>query len=453
MKNIFTNKRRKYKTSQILSGGFALIILLGSVLLMLPIATTDGSGAEFIPALFTATSATCVTGLAVFDTGSYFTLFGQIVILVLIQIGGLGFMSVTTLVALMLRRRVSLKNKMLVRSSFSADNVNDVMRFVKNVMRFTFAAEGLGAIFFAFVFVPEYGARGIYYSIFHSVSGFCNAGFDVLGTGTSFSRYVDNPIVNITTMLLIVLGGIGFTVVQDLFAKAKDRHSRLELHTKLVLTTTAVLLTLGFAVILASEQGNPDTLGRLSPIGKILSAMFASVTARTAGFFTIDYASVTPVTFIMTIILMLIGASPGSTGGGIKTSTIAVILLVVYRTARGEADVNAFGRRIPEHTVRRALVLCALPLLWVLSAVLLLCAVEPLPLGDIVFEVCSAIGTVGLSTGITASLGSFGKIIITLTMFFGRVGLMTVAYALSHAREDVKITDAPYHYPDGMILM
>ncbi len=445
-------KLRKMSRSQILAVGFITVILTGTILLMLPISTVSGESTGFIDCLFTATSATCVTGLAVFDTGTYWSVFGQAVILALIQIGGLGFMSLTTIVFLLLGRKITIKNRMLIQSSFSLDSTEGIIKYVKTVILFTFAVEGAGAVLLFSRFIRDYSfGKAVYYSVFHAISAFCNAGFDIIGGGVSFMGYTDSPVINLVICALIVIGGIGFTVSMDIIQNR--RFKKLQFNSRIILSTTGILLLLGFVFIFISEYNNPDTMKNMSLGERILTSFFASVTPRTAGFFTIDYSKVTPVTYIMTILLMFIGGSAGSTAGGIKTGVIAIIFVAVYRTVRGEDDLNVFGRRIPESSLKKALAMAFLPFLWVTFVVMLLSVTHAIPLHDIIFETVSAIATVGLSTGITAQLNVFGKVLIILSMFFGRVGIMTIAFAITKKREDIQTNTASFRYPEGNIML
>ncbi len=444
-------KLRKLSRSQILALGFMGIILLGTFLLMLPVSSTTGQWTGFIDCLFTATSATCVTGLTVFDTGTYWTVFGQIVIILLIQIGGLGFMSVTTLVFLLLGRKISIKNRMLISSSFSLDSTDGIIKYVKNVVLFTFATEGIGAVLLFTRFIKDYElGKAVYFSVFHSISAFCNAGFDLIGNGAGFTGYTASPVINLTISALIVIGGIGFTVVMDIIENKNFK--KLSFNSKIVLSATGILLLSGFVIIFFAEYANPHTMKDMSFGEKILTSVFASVTPRTAGFFTINYAEVTSVTYIITIIFMFIGGSAGGTAGGIKTGVTAIMFISIYRTIRGE-DMNVFRRRISDDSLKKAFVLAFMPFVWVILVVLLISMTSSLPLDGIVFEAVSAIATVGLTTGITSLLNPFGKILITLSMFFGRVGIMTIAYAVSKKREDIEGQTSSFRYAEGNIML
>lgn len=437
--------------SQIILAGFAAVILLGTLLLMLPISTMDGEGADSLAALFTSTSAVCITGLVVVDTGTYFTFFGQVVIISLIQIGGLGFMALATMLFLITGKKISIKNRMLMKTSYNTNTLEGIIYYIKYVIIFTFIVEGCGAVLLSGVFIPAYGfKKGIFMSIFHAISAFCNAGFDNIGGGKSLMPFATNVLLNITICALIVIGGIGFAVVMDVISKKK--FSMFELNTKVVLIATASLILLGAAIIFFSEYTNPGTIADMPFFGKIFASFFASITPRTAGFNTIDYAAVTAPTKLITMILMFIGGSPGSTAGGIKTTTISIFIFAMIRTMQGYEEVNIFNRHISGSLIKRALAVAMLGLIWVLAAVMILKVAEPIPMDDLLFEVLSAFGTVGLSTGITAGLSVVSKLTLIFTMFAGRVGFMTVAYAIIKKTE-MRRSMGAYRYPDGNLLL
>ena len=444
-------KLKKLTHAQILVGGFAALILFGTVLLMLPVSSASGEGAGFLTALFTSTSASCVTGLIVVDTGTYWSAFGQCVILFLIQIGGLGFMAMATLLFLLAGKKISVKSRMLIKTSFNVDTLEGIIRYVKYVVAFTFLVELTGAILLSGVFIPAYGVkRGIFMSVFHAISAFCNAGFDVVGGGAGLTPFVGNLLLNLVICLLIIIGGLGFAVVMDIISKR--RFTQYELNTKVVLLSTGVLILFGMIVVFIAEFNNPATMGKMDLGGKALASFFASVTPRTAGYNTIDMAAITDPTKIVTTMLMFIGGSPGSTAGGIKTTAFTLFILVMLRTLKGHDDVNLFQRRIRDSVVKRALAMTMMAVLWTVLATLLLTFSEPASIGDLLFEVVSALGTVGLTVGVTPNLSCFGRIVIILTMFMGRVGLITIAYAIMHHREIVSSAGS-YKYPDGSLLL
>ncbi|MBN2898114.1 MAG: Trk family potassium uptake protein, partial [Clostridia bacterium] len=319
-------RRKELRPGQVLGLGFALIILIGALLLALPIASRDGHSIGLVNALFTATSAVCVTGLVVVDTGTYWTMFGKGIILLLIQIGGLGFMTMATAGAFIMGRRIGLRNRLIMQEALNQMSLSGVVRLTKYVIMTTFAIEGVGALLLSFRFIPEFGLRrGIVFSLFHSISAFCNAGFDIMGNYTSLTAFVSDPWVNIVIMGLILIGGIGFSVIIDV-ARNK-RYRKLSVHSKLVLVTSGILLLIGFVLFLAIEWNNPATLGELSLSGKVLGAAFQSVTPRTAGFNTIPIDQLETPSKLITMVLMFVGGSPGSTAGGIKTTTLGIIVL------------------------------------------------------------------------------------------------------------------------------
>ncbi len=442
------------KPVQILAMGFLCIILLGALLLTLPIATVDRDTLGFVDALFTATSAVCVTGLIVVNTGVTFSLFGQIVILCLIQIGGLGFMTITAMIFMMIGKRITLRERLVIQEAFNAESLQGMVKMVRNALLVTFTIEGTACILFTIRFAFEYDlAHAVYYAVFLSVSAFCNAGFDPFGFENSITPYVADPIVNFLIMALIVLGGMGFSVILDVIHVR--RWSRLTLHSRVVLLVTAVLILSGTLMICLLEWNNPLTLDNgLNPAEKVMAAGFQSVTLRTAGFDTIGQGGLTPAGQMVSIILMFIGASPASTGGGIKTTTFFIVLLSTIVMVRRKEDYNIYHRRLNLSLVRRAQAIVFLALGLVLVDTVVISAVESMTggtesLADVLFEVVSAFGTVGLTTGITPSLNAASKILISLTMFIGRVGPLTVSMALAgHMRKPDAV-----RYPEGRIMV
>jgi trk system potassium uptake protein TrkH len=437
----------RLKPAQILVLGFAVVILSGTLLLALPVASKTGKSVGFLNALFTATSATCVTGLVVVDTYTQYSIFGQLVILLLIQIGGLGFMTMATLIFLILGKRITLRERLVMQEALNQLTIAGVVKLARYVIFTTLVFEGIGAFLLSLRFIKIYGfSRGIYAGIFHAVSAFNNAGFDVIGDFKSFTPFVEDPLINIVIMALIIFGGLGFSVICDVFT-TRSFH-RLSLHSKIVLTMTAILLISGFLAIYALEHENPKTLGNLSPSGKILAAAFQSVTSRTAGFNTISQSDMTLPAKYFTILLMFIGASPGSTGGGVKTSTFFLLLLMVYTVITSREHVEIYGRRIPWDNVFKACVIVVVALLLIFTVSFLLTLTEKTDFITILFETVSAFGTVGLSLGITPHLSDVGKVLIIITMFCGRVGPLTVALALATRK---KI--APIKYPEERVLV
>ncbi|MDO5601176.1 MAG: TrkH family potassium uptake protein [Oscillospiraceae bacterium] len=412
---------------------FLLVILVGAGLLMLPISTYRG-GIPFINALFTATSATCVTGLVVYDTATTFTLFGQCVILGMIQIGGLGLVTFTTFAGLALGRRLDVHSMKLASESINSSNVYQVGSLIKIVIRVTFACELAGALLLSFAFVPKFGLPGVGYSIFTSVSAFCNAGFDLFGgirPYSSLAAFAQNPYVLGVIGGLIVCGGLGFVVWHDLLTYRQNK--RLRLHTKLVVMMTLLLIVAGALGFALMEWDNPNTLGALDVSDRVGNALFQSVTTRTAGFESVPVAGCRGLTKIFMSVLMFIGAAPGGTGGGIKVTTIAVLVVAVISVIRGREDAAIFGRRIDKKTVYRALSILFLSICAVIAAILAIFynTDDSVDIVDSIFEAFSAFGTVGLTAGATASMQAVAKVVTMLTMFIGRVGPVTLAIGLA----------------------
>ncbi|WP_081897148.1 TrkH family potassium uptake protein [Geobacillus icigianus] len=433
---------------KILVLGFALIILAGALLLTLPMATVNGKGLPFLDALFTATSATCVTGLVVVDTGTTFTLFGQLVILALIQVGGLGFMTFATLFAFLLGKRISLKERLLLQEALNQLTIEGIVRLVKRIFIFTIVIEGVGGVLLSLRFALDMPVgRAIYFGFFHAISNFNNAGFDLMGEFRSLTGYVDDPVVSLVVPLLIILGGIGFIVMNEVYEYRQTR--RLSLHTKVVVVTTGWLLLASMALILLLEWNNPKTMGPLSLSGKLLSAFYQAVTPRTSGSNTLNIPDLTQPTLFLIIFLMFVGASPGSTGGGIKTTTFTTLLGAVWSQIRGKEDVVLFRNRIIYDTVYKSLTVTMSGLFVVMLVTMVLTVTES---GKdflmILFEATSAFGTVGLSMGLTPELSPLGKMVIILTMFAGRVGPLTIAYAVTLRRQP-----DPFRYPKGRMMI
>ena len=426
------------------------IILIGACLLTLPVSSRDGQWTDFMTALFTATSASCVTGLVLVDTFSHWSLFGQILILVMIQIGGLGTIAIRILLATFLRRNITLKARNLLQESINSLQIGGIVRLIRQALKGTILFEAAGAFVMAFYFVPRLGGqRGIYYSIFHAISAFCNAGFDLMGYQgeyVSFVSAVDHPLINIPIMALIILGGLGFIVWVDVW-RHKFRFRKFQFHTKLVLTTTAVLVVGGAAVFYLFEAD--ASMAGLSLNGKVYASFFASVTARTAGFNTVDTALMSEGGKLFNIVLMFIGGSPGSTAGGIKTTSIAVIFFYMIAYLRGKQGAEVFGRRISDDTVRKAVTVFVLNLFLALGAVLIINGVEKLPMLDLMFEAFSAIGTVGMTTGLTRDLGTVGRVLIIALMFLGRVGSMSFAFSFYERKPVPKIQLPEVEVPVG----
>lgn len=420
---------------------FAFVILVGTVLLMLPEASVNKEITPFIDALFTSTSATCVTGLIVRDTGSYFSLFGQLVILVLIQIGGLGIMTVSTAFALIMGRRLTLKLENVMHNVVGDNERLDVFQLLKNIVIVTAIIEAFGAVFLFLTFSKTMQAsQALYSAIFHSISGFCNAGFSLFTD--SLMGYVDNPLVNFTLTGLILLGGLGFAVMIDLYRYVfkLDRVRKLTLHSKIVLLVSSLLILVGFISVYVAEYNG--LMNGFTVSKRMLSSWFQSVTARTAGFNTLDITRLSPASILVFLGLMFIGASPGSTGGGIKTTTFAVLLLSVTSMLRGRRELSMYNRKIAISNFREATSLIILSSGIIFLVVFGLFMVESFPFEKIIFEAISAFGTVGLSMGITDKLGAAGKLLITILMYIGRIGPLTLIYALSMRKREPKITYA-----------
>ncbi|CQR58014.1 TrkH family potassium uptake protein [Paenibacillus riograndensis] len=438
----------KLSPPQILVLGFAAVILIGTLLLMLPVSSTSGESLNFIDALFTATSATCVTGLVVVDTGTYFTVFGQTVIMVLIQVGGLGFMTMATLFALVLKRRISLRDRLILQEAMNQSSMEGIVRLIRKVLIYSLVIEAGAAVILSmrWAFDMPFG-RAVYFGIFHAVSMFNNAGFDIFGDYRSLTGYVSDPIVNIVVMFLIVSGGIGFIVMSDL-VDYRRRTRRLSLHSKVVLSMTAALIVIGTVVIFVFEFTNTRTLGPLNFGGKIWAAFFQSVTPRTAGANTVDIAGLRQASQFFIVILMFIGASPGSTGGGIKTTTFTLMIGAVISMLRGREDIVLFRYRLAQERVFKALTVTLLALLLIVAVSMALSTTEDRAFLMILFETTSAFATVGLSMGLTPELSQAGKILICLTMFAGRLGLLTLAYAIGP-----KQGKQLYKYPEGKMII
>jgi trk system potassium uptake protein TrkH len=437
----------KWSPPRILVCGFALIILLGAVLLSMPFASASGERLPFVDALFTATSATCVTGLVVVDTGTYFSVPGQIILMCLFQLGGLGFMTMATLVALVLRKKISLRERLLLQEAMNQSSMEGIVRLIRRVIVYSLAIEFVGFTLFTlrFAFDMPLG-KALFFGAFHAVSLFNNAGFDIFGDYRSLTLYVSDPIVNIAAMMLIITGGLGFVVMSDLMEYRKKR--KLSLHSKVVLSITGTLIAIGTIVIFVFEFSNTKTLGSLDWSGKIWSSFFQSVTPRTAGANTLDYTALRQATMFFTIILMFIGASPGSTGGGIKTTTFTTLIGAVIAMIRGREDIVMFRHRLGKDRIFKALTITLISLGLVIIVTMILSMTEDQAFIKLLFEATSAFGTVGLSIGVTPELSTVGKIVIALTMFAGRLGPLTLAYALGPRTEKEL-----FRHPEGKITI
>ena len=424
--------RKKHLTSfQLIILGFAGVILFGTILLMFPIATLENVPTPFSEALFTATSAVCVTGLVVKDTGSYWSVFGQTVILVLIQIGGLGVVTVAAAVSILSGKRISLMQRSTIQDAISAPKVGGIVRLTRFILKGILLIETVGAMLLLPVFLSDYGLKGVWMAVFHSVSAFCNAGFDILGTTEntfpSLMRYSGNAIVNVVIMLLIIIGGIGFLTWDDIYMN-KMNFKRYRMQSKIILVTTACLIFLPTVFFFVCDLKN-------LPAGqRLLAATFQSVTTRTAGFNTINISEMSEASSAVMILLMLIGGSPGSTAGGMKTTTFTVLLLNAIATFRSQENAGAFGRRLEYHAIKNAATISMLYFTLFFCGGLAISIYEDIPLLDCLYEAASAVGTVGLTLGITPKLHVFSQVVLIILMYLGRVGGLTLIYAVFSGR-------------------
>ncbi len=421
---------------------FLAAILIGSGLLALPIASATGVAVPYIDALFTATTSTCVTGLVTLTTVTTWSGFGQAVILVLIQIGGLGIITMMAGLMVLLHRRMGLRDRLLLQDAFNLNSLSGLVRFLKRVLMGTFAVEGAGALLCMTVFVPQYGLRGIWISVFHAVSAFCNAGIDILAQD-SLCQYATHPLINAVTIALIILGGIGYVVWWDVLQAVRRKKRGLMLHSKIVLITTAVLIVGGAAAILAFEYNNPLTIGDMGLWDKIQVSVFQSVTTRTAGFATLVQQDLTNGSTLVTLLLMFIGGSPVGTAGGIKTVTLTVLIAAALATIRNRDEVVICRRSITGQAIRKALAVAGMAALIVLVSTGLLAAVTDAPLVDLLFEAVSATATVGLTRDLTPLLNGWGKLIIIATMYLGRIGPISLAIAFHLRRNNPNIIKNP----------
>ena len=461
---LLERKRRRYTTALVrvlyrrsgfnalpmIALGFLGLILLGSVLLTLPVASATGHRVPWFDALFTSTSAVCVTGLVVRDTGTAYSTFGHVVLMFLIESGGLGFMTFATLLFRLMGRGFTMRDRLIMLESLNQDNLGGVVNLVMWVARSTFIVQITGAALFSIRLIPIYGvAKGLFFSAFHAVSAFCNAGFDLFGGGRSMTGFSGDVLMNLTAIALVVVGGLGFGTVHDIVDKKSFR--RLRLNTKLVLVSYGTLLLAGFVTVLAFEWGNPHTLGPLNPGEKMLAALFQSVTLRTAGFNTIDQAGLRDSTKLVGGILMLIGCAPASTGGGIKVTTFALIVLTVRMVARGESSIVVFKRRIDHTMIQRAVAIAFIAITVAFVDICALSLIQPgYALLDLFYECVSAVGTVGISAIGTANLRPLGRLLIIISMYIGRIGPLTMALLFmkrqTRARELVK-------YPEDRVML
>ena len=442
-------KKFSLSTTQTIMLSFLGMILLGSLLLSLPISSASGTAVPYLDALFTATTATCVTGLITVPTFSTWSIFGQAVILVLIQIGGLGVITIISAVMILLHKRMGIGNRLLLQDAFNLNSLSGIVQFVKKVMLGTFLVEGIGAALYMLVFVPEFGLRGIWISVFTAISAFCNAGIDIIGEN-SLCNYAVNPIINIVTGLLIILSGIGYIVWWDVLqtsrkaaGKRRNIFRDLTLHSKIAIVTTLVLIFGGGLLIFLFEYGNPLTIGNM-PLGdKVQVSLFQSITTRTAGFATVPQENLTNASAILSLLLMFIGGSPVGTAGGIKTVTITVLVVSALATIQNKNTVTLFDRNISKQAVRKAVAVTTMSFGIAFTSTLLLSAVTSGDVLDIFYETVSATATVGLTRNLTASLNAAGKIIIIATMYLGRVGPISLALALNSSKKRTNLIQNP----------
>jgi trk system potassium uptake protein TrkH len=436
-------------TTQTILLSFLLAILFGSALLALPVSSADGIAVPYIDALFTATTSICVTGLVTVPTFSTWSLFGQIVILFLIQIGGLGVVTIMSGLMISLHRRIGIRDRMLIQDAFNLNTLSGMVKFIRKVIVGTLLIEGVGALLYMTVFVPEFGAEGVWISLFNAVSAFCNAGMDVISESSLYA-YVHNPVINIVTILLIVFGGIGYIVWWDLVGALKNIRrqgmkcfANLTLHSKIALSVTGILILAGTVAIFVFEYNNPLTIGSFSLFEKLQASLFQSVTTRTAGFATIPQENLTNASAIASLLLMFIGGSPVGTAGGIKTVTFAVLITSAFATMKTHAEVELFHRTISKHAVSKAVAVVSMAFIILFTATILLSAVTDADALDIVFETVSAAATVGLTRSLTSELNLWGRIIIIITMYLGRVGPISLMIALNTKKETKNIIKNP----------
>ena len=437
-------KKFSLTTTQIIMLSFLAVIFLGSLLLSLPISSADGEAVPYLDALFTATTATCVTGLVTLTTASAWSIFGQAVILVLIQVGGLGVVTIMSALMILLQKRMGIGDRLLIQDAFNLNSLSGIVRFVKRVILGTALVEGIGALLYMTVFVPEFGLRGIWIAVFTSISAFCNAGMDIIADN-SLSSYATNPIINLVTCALIVLGGIGYIVWWDVMGLRKGAagRRRLSLHSKIAISTTLLLIFGGGLLILLFEYHNPRTIAELSLFDKLQVSLFQSVTTRTAGFATVPQQDLTNASSLLCLLLMFIGGSPVGTAGGIKTVTIAVLVASALSSVQNRQEVTLFQRNISKQAVSKAVAVTTMSFVILFTSTLLLSAVSPGEPLDILFETVSATATVGLSRDLTPYLNAYGKIIIIGTMYLGRVGPISLALALNSGKKQQNIIKNP----------
>lgn len=443
-------KSIRFTTMQLIAAGFLGTILLGGVLLYLPVCNTKPI--QFTDALFTSTSAVCVTGLVTIVPATQFTVLGKGILLVLIQIGGLGVIACTFSFFLILKKKITLRERIIIQETYNMDTLSGLVKFLIKIIKGTFIVEGVGAILFSFQFVREYGlVEGVCYSIFHSVSAFCNAGIDILGNG-SFTKYASNPLINFTTMSLIVIGGIGFTVWGDVlknvfedFGKegysVKKIFTKLTLHSKIAISMTVALILFGAVSFFALEYANPETFGNMTFGEKLMASGFHSVSTRTAGFATVSQSGLTNGSKLITCLLMFVGGSPAGTAGGVKTTTVAMLILACRSVIKGGRDTECFGRRIAEDNIRTGLAVIILSMGFLITGTVIVSVLEPnVEFMRVLYETTSAMGTVGLSADLTPQLETASKYVIMMLMYIGRIGPVTMAliFGKGHTKDRVR---------------
>lgn len=442
-------KKVSFTTTQIILLSFFVVILVGSLLLSLPISSASGHPVPYLDALFTSTTATCVTGLVTLPTVTTWSVFGQVVILILIQVGGLGVITMMSALMILLHKRMGIGDRLLLQDAFNLNSIHGIVRFVKRVLLGTFLVEGAGALLYMTVFIPEYGWKGIWISIFTSISAFCNAGMDIIAEN-SLCNYATNPIMNIVTSLLIILGGIGYIVWWDVMGifrspggKKSGRFPSLTLHSRIAMIATLILILGGGMLIFLFEYNNPLTIGDMSLFDKIQVSLFQSVTTRTAGFATVPQQNLTNATSVLCLLLMFIGGSPAGTAGGIKTVTVAVLVVSALATIQNKQEVSLFNRNISKQAVNKAVAVTVMSFAIMFTSTILLSAVTSADVLDILFETVSATATVGLTRDLTPSFNAASKMVVIGTMYLGRVGPISLALALNTHKKNNNIIKNP----------
>ncbi|MDO5156576.1 MAG: potassium transporter TrkG [Eubacteriales bacterium] len=443
-------KKRLFTTTRILMLGFLLGALIGACLLYLPISVKSEVDLKFVDALFVSTSGICVTGLSTVNIGQTFSVFGQVILLLLIQLGGLGFVTFSTLLLIAFHKRVTLEDRLLIQSAYNLDTLSGLLGITIRVVKATLVVELIGALGYALVFIPEFGPIGIWYAIFHSVSAFCNAGIDLLG-GNSLCVYRDNVVINVVTMFLIIAGGLGFPVYWEIvrvICKKKVDKRKLNFHAKLVIYVTIALILGGAMFTLLVEYNNPETLGPLSLPNKIMASVFQSVTLRTAGFVTIDQAGFKSASCLLYLIFMFIGGSPAGTAGGVKTITVLMVVVSVIANIKGKKDVAIMNRKITDTIIRRCVAIVSFSFMILVGLSIALLLVCPADFLDVLYEMTSAIATVGLTRGLTSELNTAGKLVVSLAMYLGRIGPISLALAFNSK----KVANA-VSYAEGKVII